>query len=428
MNKLRILASLLALAAALPCALAGDVPVTWKGKKFTTDAILVDLPPAQKKAVVLFADWAKKAGYRMDFDAQSRVLLITPVERSRLVDTQKIVAQAETWFDTLLPMPEHTAAAASEPAKPEAPAKKPAPAPIPEDPESAPAGGGAAPKPAPAPAPTGTAATKNWGSGSIEPDTQTAVMIIVKDEKEYATLLDSLGLNQPYLAAWLETARKQQGFVLEDPLAGAYIENASGQAEWSPDHELLNRIVQLMTLRRFGQQPNWIVQGLAWDGEMAFDGGVYCFPYRKEFVFAAEHTAWPTDVKLLLKDSAGKPIELPEITSWKRGTWDNRGAKLAWGLVHQMLAMAPGKLSLALEDLRRVRDEKDRRATSSGQWERVPGYEIPVDVQATTLKKHFGADVMKTATNGMRSGKDAKPARSLKDKPDPGEKSGSRGR
>lgn len=420
----RILAAFLTLTCFAPRALAGEVPLTWKGKKYTTDTIPLDLSAGQRKGVLLLADWAKKTGYRLDFDAQSRVLLVTPVDRSRLEATLKIVGQAETWFDTVLPAPDRTAVAQAEPAKPEAAPKKNAPAPIPEDPESGPVKG--TPQTAPASAPTPTPASKSWGSGSIEPDTQTAVMVIVKDEKDYATLLDAVAANQAYLASWLEKAREQQGFVLEDPLAGAYIENASGQEEWSPEHELLNRIVQLMTLRRFGQQPNWVVQGLAWEGEIAYDGGVYCFPYRKEFVFTAEHSAWPSEVKLQLKDSAD-PIKLSDIANWKRGTWDNRAAKLSWGFTHQLLALAPGKMSLALEELRRVRDEKDRRPTSAGQWERIPGFDIPVDTQLTVVKKHFGGDILKIATNGMRSGKDTKPAKSVKPKADAGEKSGTRG-
>src|SRR5439155_14982820 len=167
-----------------------------------------------------------------------------------------------TWFDTALPAPDRSAAKnAPESGAPKA-GSKPAPEPIPEDPEEGP---GAKPaKQAPE-----AAAPKSWGSGSAEPDQPCAAMIVVRDEKEYGTLLDRLAKSKPALKTWIEIARKQTGLVLEEPLSGAYVENAAGQEEWNADHELLNRVVQLMCLRRFGQQPNWIVQGIAWNAEMA---------------------------------------------------------------------------------------------------------------------------------------------------------------
>jgi hypothetical protein len=240
-----------------------------------------------------------------------------------------------------------------------------------------------------------------------------AVLVIVKNKEDYASLLDVLAGETHYLKEWIDHARKFTGFTIEDPLAGAYIENAAGQEEWNGDHELMNRTAQLLTLRRFGQQPNWVVQGIAWDCEMAADGLVYCFPFRSEFVFTAEHGAWPNEVKLLLKD-LGRAVEIGDLTKWKRGTFDAKSAKMAWGVTHHLLGQGPGKLSAALEDMRLARSEKDRRSTGPTSWERIPGFELLPDDQSHTLEERFGADVLKDATNSMRSGhvtvrKDQKP-------------------
>jgi hypothetical protein len=413
---MRLIPFALALVLVPALARAGEVPVTFKGRKFTPEEILRELTPAQKQAVWLYSDWAAKAEYRMDFDAQGKLLLVTPKDSSRSTTALKVVAKTQTWFDTMLPPPERAAVA-----KPEAEApKKPANAPIPEDPESAPAGGPAPKTDAEPQSPM--EAAKTWGRGSIPPDTQTAVMIILRDEKDHSTLLDSLGQNQSYLKSWLDTARQHTGFAIEEPLCGAYIENAEGQEEWNPDHELVNRVAQLMTLRRFGQQSNWIVQGIAWDAEMAYDGSIYCFPYRKEFVFATEHTGWPIELKALFKDRASKPLELIEVAHWKRATWDATAARLSWALVHQLFLMAPpGKLSSALEELRRYRDEKDRRVTKSTSWERIPGWDVPIEQQIQTMTAHFGPKFLETASTAIRTGKDVKAA-----KPASGEKNGVR--
>jgi len=69
----------LALPAAIP-AVAGGVPVSWKDKEYSTDQLPVGLPPPAFDAISHWTGWAGKAKYRMDLDAQGRVLLLTPVK------------------------------------------------------------------------------------------------------------------------------------------------------------------------------------------------------------------------------------------------------------------------------------------------------------------------------------------------------------
>lgn len=388
--------------ALLPCLApvvhAGEVPLTYKGKAYTADALPHEISPAQRAAVERYEPWAAKAHYRMDFDAQGRLLLVTPKDRPRLADAQKVVGKAETWFDTVLPPIDRAVKTKGDP---DGGTPRPAGSPIPEDPESAPhifVGDNQGMPGSPVP-------QTSWGSGSIEPDTQVAVLFVIGTAEDYSSLLDATAAISSYLKDWIEAARKHTGFTIEEPLAGAYMENAAGQEEWNGDHELMNRTVQLLTLRRFGQQPNWLVQGIAWDCEMSSDGMVYCFPFRKEFVYTAEHGAWPGEAKALVKDLGAKSIDIADLCKWKRGTWDAKTAKLAWGVAHHLIGQGPGKLSSALEDLRLVRNEKDKKVTSPTSWTRIPGYEVPPDTQLGVLSERFGKDVMKDATGSIRAGK-----------------------
>jgi len=398
----------LALPAAIP-AVAGGVPVSWKDKEYSTDQLPVGLPPPAFDAISHWTGWAGKAKYRMDLDAQGRVLLLTPVKGGGAREKLRLVGQAETWFDALLPPGSRAAAAPAAAAQPKAPEKPatPPPAPLPEDPEGPPPT--APPKTAGSGASTKTTAPKAWGSGSGTPDSQTAVLIVAHDEKDFGELLDHLEQAVPYLKDWVEEARKQTGLTLEDPLLGAYVENASGQEEWNGDHEVLNRVVQLLTLRRFGQQPNWLVQGLAWEAEMAHDGSVYCFPYRDGFVFATEHTSWPSDLRIAFKDRATKAVAIEELAGWKRGVWDPEAAPLAWGFVHHLVEAQKSKeraLPNLLDELRRVRDEKDRVSTGPTTWQRVKGWSMPADDQEKALVQAFGKDVFKKVTSALRGSKD----------------------
>ncbi len=397
-----------------PNARAADVPVGWRDKEASTGKLHAGLPDPAFEAIKSWTGFCTTHKYRMDLDAQGRVLLLTPAKRGQTRESLRLIGQAETWFDTLLPPPPRSATAPASAPMPDdeadAPAKpaRPPRPPLPEDPDGPPpgapkpsAGGGSAVKP---PTPM-----KAWGSGSIEPDSQTAVLFILHDEKEYSDLLDHLESNVSYLKNWVKEARSQTGLTLEDPLIGAFVENASGQEEWNGDHEVLNRVVQLLTLRRFGQLPNWLVQGIAWESEMALFDSVYCFPYRDGFVYTTEHTSWPSDLRIAFKDRAAKPLEMTELSGWQRGKWDPEAAPVAWGFVRHLAEAQKSKagaLSNLLEDLRKTRDEKNREATGPTTWKRVEGWAMPAEEQERALVQAYGKDVFKKATITLRGLRD----------------------
>ncbi|MBL8863160.1 MAG: hypothetical protein JNK02_14280 [Planctomycetes bacterium] len=407
--------------AALVCGpAAAQVAVGWKDKEATTAKLHVGLPAPALEAITRWAPFCEARGYRMDLDAQGRVLVVTRAKRGRTKETLRIVGAAQTWFDGVLPpVPRASAEPAAAPggASPGGPAPGPRPAPLPEDPEDPPAprpssGTGVGPRPGGAEAPAPKTA---WGSGSGAPDSQTATLFLLHDEVDHAAFLDHLEASVPHLQGWIATARKQTGLTLEDPLVGAFVENASGQEEWNGDHEILNRVVQLLVLRRFGQQPNWLVQGLAWEAEMAHDGSVYCFPYRDGFVFATEHTSWPSDLRIAFKDRSGRPLAVEELARWPRGVWDGEAAPVAWGFVRFLCEAQKTKdkaLSRLLEEFRRIRDEQDREPTGPTTWRRIEGWSMDPKEQEAALTAVFGPDVWKRATAALRTLKDVAGSRS----------------
>lgn len=393
----------LVLLAAL-AALAGaeeKVPITWLQKKFTPEALPKELGEGPRQAIAAWQAWAAKLGYRFDLDAAARVMLVTPRDNSRGEARMKVIARTVAWFDALLPAP---ARAAGETVA-TTPGEAREPQGIPEDPESPPPG---APPTRESPRETKPVVIQSWGTGSIEPDTQTAVMLVLDDQRDYQSVLDFLARSKPFLEGWVEKAREHTGFVMEDPLCGAYLENADGQEEWNPDHELCDRVAQMMLLRRFGQQPYWLVQGFAWEAEMAYDGSIWCYPYRTEFVFTAEHSAWPSDLRAMFKDRAQKPLQMVELATLQRGRYDGTAARFAWGLVHYLALSSPAKLPAMLEDMRVFRDGHNQRKTGESTWVRIDGYEIPLDRQLEFLRKHAGADVMKSASLWLRRPDDPK--------------------
>ncbi len=370
---------------AAPGAAGEDVIVTWKGKSYASAELPATLGEPQKKALFAWIPWAREHDYRFDFDAQGRVVVMSSNKGSSAEKRMQIVGRTESWFDGLLPPPGATATT-NAPASAGSGASS---AGIPEDPEAAPAG---APKPASAPAVARPSST----------DGPTAVMLVVRTEKEFASVLEALAERNPGLRDWAKTATKHTGFVVEEGLCGAYVENAAGQEEWNPDHELVNRIAQLLVLRRFGQIPFWLSQGIAWEAETNFDGALYCFPYREEFVGVGEHTGWPSEIRNQFKDRATRPLALDEVATWKRGSFDGSAAHIAWATVHFIAVNQPTKFAALLTELRALQDQEGRKKTGANTWERITDYEIPAAKQQQLFVKHLGKDFFKEATNWFR--------------------------
>src|SRR5260221_5488610 len=202
------------------------VTVTWHGKPYSPTTLPADLGEAPRAAVAEWEPWARKSGYRMDFDATGRILLLTFEKTSRADTAMATVARAETWFDELLPStnPAPSAASASTPSGAKASkGAKPAPAKpkeeIPEDPESAPPVL-APPKGSPG-SKTGTpkpeVPASSWGSGSFAPDSRTGVVIAFWNEKDQESALAQLAQKHADLAEWCAKAGKDLGFVVENP-------------------------------------------------------------------------------------------------------------------------------------------------------------------------------------------------------------------
>jgi len=363
------------------------VPISWKGRKLDAAALPKDFDPAPAAAITMWEPWARQAGYRMDLDAGGRMLVLSRANGSRGVKVLQLGGSAAAWFDELLPKPPpRTGEASATPAG----AVPSSPEVIPEDPEAPPPGAENQPK--------AKKPVSSWGSGSLEPDSQTATLIALADEADQKSLLEFITKSKPELAEWAAQASKELGFVLEIPLVAAYVESASGQEEWNPDHEVLNRAVRLLTLRRFGQIPNWLVHGIAWEAENAYDGSIWVYPYRDEFVYTVEHTAWPLELASEFKERGGSPLRIEELTSWKPRTWDGSCARYAFGFVHYLASSNKDRISDLLEDFRRYRDANNRKPAGDETWTRDPNWEPPPEAQGAILRARFGENVFEEAS------------------------------
>lgn len=380
---------LLSLALCAPLAWAGD-EVTWRGKTHPIDALPAELEAPARQAVLDWRPWIKQLAYRMDLNDKARVLVISPADGGTPEHALALVDRTVALFEQSLPVPTRRTQAVANATTPDkkAATSKATPEPLPEDPEEPPVG-------APAPrAMTTTASTDPTPPPVADPlallDRRTAVLVLLEKGDDYGPVLQYLAHLEPYLAGWTERAKTQTGFVLERPLAGAMILAQPSQEEWNPDNEIVNRTMQLCVLNRFGTQPFWVQQGLAWFAEFGVLKSVYCFPYRDGFVGVEEHTDWDKDLAWRFEKREKKPVDVSEFADWKRGTYDGACARIAWGVIDYLARNRPRDLAALLEDLRFERDLKDRRVKNDGSWERIPDFELALEDQKRILTECLG--------------------------------------
>lgn len=358
---------------------AGDTKLVWNGRRTAVDA--PEVPYEASRAAAAWAPFADEHGYTLTLVGDGRLLLVSDGGRSTTERQIELIGRTLEQFEGELPAPPPSTGRSGA----DADAGGAAEDVIPEDPEGPPPGW----EP---PQVEGAIESYEYGVGTIAPDTQTIVLLVLKNEKHYRAALEVLAGLAEYLREWTREAGRNLGFVLEVPLCGAYVLNASGQEEWNPDNELINRVAQLCLLRRFGQQPHWLVQGYAWHMEFKLQGAVYAFPYRDEFVWATEHTDWDKEVARRFADD---PPDFRELTGWDRGTYDASASRVAWALVDWTLRAHPRKLPLVLDDLRRFRDEDNRTATSETTWERDRDYEVPGSKQRAMFQERLGKSFLR---------------------------------
>ncbi len=382
------------------------VSVRWKGRSYRGTELPEAMGMGPVSAVEAWAAWALEHGYQLNLTSDLRVLMISPRRNSKLSRQLELIGETQRLFDKLLPAPEREEVVGLPERKGQEPEpEEPADGELPEDPEGGPVGWLPDDE-----EPLEYTFTYEWGAGTWPVDTETCVLFVVKNEKDYGSLVDQLGEMQDYLKSWAETGKQFTGFVHERPLVSAYIEDALGQQEWDPDNEVVHRVAQMLFVRRFSsQQPYWLTQGLSWYIENKIRKGIYCFPYRNEFVFATEHTSWDNELTNRFKDRKNDPIRPEEFATWMRGKYEGDVARLSYGLVGFIARYHDENFSEFLEALRLHALEENRIELGDGTWERDPNYKLSAKDQAQLIEKFFGGGFLEDAGEFFREGPSFRP-------------------
>jgi hypothetical protein len=229
-------------------------------------------------------------------------------------------------------------------------------------------------------------------AGGCEP--RTAVLFEFAAPKDFASVCAYLGRELPSLSGWAQTAPKSSGFLLEEPLSAGWMASVPGSEVWSPENELVNRLARLLTTESYGRQPQWLAQGFAWHVELEVCKDVYCFPFRAGFVAKKEHRSWPQQLASQMEARAERAIEMGELTGWKRNTWDEASAALAWGAATLLAEHYRAQLPKVLAAFAALRVEEGRDLADDGSWTWIPDYELPAEKEREILDRELGVDFL----------------------------------
>ena len=338
--------------------------VHWQRKTFAPGEWPAEFPARAQALIETWQPWALEMGYRMDLDPDCRVLTLSMGKFNRAVRKEDALIQEtlecfDGWFPALTgPQPETGSDNLQEPTNQENP----------------------------------------------------IVLFRLQDQEDYWSLLAFLAENHEYLSEWVEQAGSYTGFVLRQPQCAAWIERGLKLDEWRPENELVNRLTNCLTYVRFGTQPHWLEQGVAWNVELEVQGSIYSFPHRSGFVAIEEHKGWEQNLKSFWGRRKDAQLELEDLTEWNRPEYDALSAGMAWGLVSFLNEHQPAALSSVLRDMGGFHASQGVRRYADGTWELIPDYKIPHTVQSRILDRHLEPESYKECARFFQLGHRYRPS------------------
>lgn len=362
--------------ASLNLVTAGDevLVVSWKGKNVPLDALGSRLLKAEIASeeyglaltdqLKRYVDWIEENEFHISLSDDGRVVLAAKSKKAGK-RRMKLVEKTLDAFDDLLAPPDRSAS-------------------------------------------DETFRSAAWGQGDHIPDANPILLFEIDKASQYADLVTSIGEQDESLTQWASFQAQQPGFA-EGRVCAAAWQTAPMEFEvgkvWRSENELVNRLARLAIHRSYGPQPIWFSIGLAWRIETEVMGGIYCFPYRSEFVGVMEHKGWKPEVRKLFKGRKDSPLAFDEFVTWERNDWDEDKVALAWATVEFLSEYKVAALPLIAESFRERYKETYRRPQPGGGWRFDPKYQLSPDDQTSTLEKAVGGDIRSTLTTYFRSWK-----------------------
>jgi hypothetical protein len=358
--------------------------VLFNDKQLSFENALEAVPESTRETLRYWRVWAEEHEFDLAVDATGRMVLLS-TSWSKLKTWLKLAEEAAERVDELAPLPADRLIDRILPDS--------GPTPLAGEPPAA----------LPAGSEDGTDPGLPANIGLPPYEQHPVVLFHLTDQAQQLSILERLAFDHEHIKTWLAQGVSRPGFCVEWPHVGAWMETPVNE-EWSAEAELVHRVAQLLTVRRFGHLPYWLRIGLAWKVEWDLIGGIYCFPYRSGFVYATEHESWPNDLAKMYADRKDYPLQPSELDDWPRETFRAEFAQRAFGFVSFLADNFPAALPALLEAARREFERGSLKSAPAGSWRR----DLEHDVSARRLLEHLAAltrpDVVEELTTYLRKG------------------------
>lgn len=336
--------------------------VYYKGEKWQVADLPEGLAPGVATAIDACAVWSKNLGYSLTLDPSGRVLLVCKRVGKRLKKeldlVESVLGRVDVWVPEPVAFPKEWQTQGN---------------------------------------------TQTWGWLGDPRAEVIPIVYILSGELQQEALLESLADTAPALESMVDGASKLSGFTLPVPLVTAYLESATILQEYSPENELVHRLTHMLLIQRAGRIPQWLVSGLAWEAEWNLGRGIWCFPWRDEFVFNVEHVAW----QRLARDHAmaegpTKNLAVETLFALGRKRFVRADAILAFGCGAFLAREHPKVIRKFMEELSLDRARGVYHDLGDSSWELDWGYETSIDRQLEILQELVGDDVLNELTAYLR--------------------------
>ncbi len=354
---------------------AATPTVLWEEKHHRVDKLPEDLVAGAREEIGKWATWAEENDMSMALTDDQTILFISD-DKNLLKDRLDVLYEAQEKTETLLFGKGGRKAFERERAKREATPTT-----------------GELSDPAPKPP----------ADSIIDYSQGTITIFEVADRLQMKEVLTRLASDHEYIRSWLAVADSHTGFTFEVPLVGLWLETPE-QEEWDPNAELINRAAQLLVTREYGPMPYWLRMGIAWNVEFEMLDGLWCFPYRSEFVFTTEHTAWPSELKDRYADRDEFELQPDEFMDWQERSYNGDKGRVAFGVVHFLAEHQDKELPNLLAALRDSYAVGSVEVAQDGSWKRKGDYKIPLEEQQKLMIAGTRADLMPEVTTYLRKG------------------------
>ncbi|MEM7203518.1 MAG: hypothetical protein AAF628_24860 [Planctomycetota bacterium] len=232
-------------------------------------------------------------------------------------------------------------------------------------------------------------------SGPVEKKGPPAVILCVKTD-DFPVLLEHLGQMDSRASDWVRAmGDRVAGFVMSQPLVGAWIQDPAGVDEWNPHNELVHRVAQVLTRKEAPNLPEWLQVGLAWHVEDAVQRSIYCFPHRAGFVTSGSHTDWGLWLANHFKPSRRKSQKMPpalqieEFAHWaprREAEFDCDKAYLAFGVARYLATQHPTKMPDLWWRMTSAIEKNSKIWITDHEWRTDPEYQLPLEEQLQMLE------------------------------------------